>query len=491
MSIIKTVVKMSLIFILTTAIILPMTAANSFSQDIKATLFKEADQAKNSADDSKAELLAPKNYSKAMEYYHDAKDDLKKGENLEDIRKKLAAAESYFNKATKATKLAEITLANPMKARSDALNADAPNYAKELWKHAEEKFADAAEELENGDVNDSKEKGSEAETLYRKAELKAIKGNYLDETRSLIERAEDMDADDEAPVTLAKAKSLIEKTAQELEQNRYDTDYPRSLAKQAKYEAKHAIYLAKTIKDLKDADKEFEDVLLAAEKPLSKIAGTIDVVAEFDNGYDNTTSSIVDYIKTMQDKKVELEQDISDRNQQIENLKSRVAELEEKLGGVKKEKSELALRMEAQAKIKKKYEDVEKTFTKEEARVLRTPENELIIRLLGLNFASGKSVIEPKYFSILTKVQNAIKNFPESKIKVEGHTDSFGGDEMNLKLSQDRADAVKAYLMANMGLDESRIEAVGFGESNPIANNETSEGRTKNRRIDIIIQPNL
>ncbi len=487
----KFMLKMSMLLLAVVMFSVPMTAEKCYSQDIKTTLFKEANQAKQAADDSKADLLAPKNYSKAMDYYNDAKDDLKKGKNLDDIRKKLRAAESYFKQAAKATKLAEVTLANPMKARNDALDADAPNFATELWKDAEEKFADAAEELENGDVNDSKEKGSEAETLYRKAELKAIKANYLDETRSLIEKAEDMDADDEAPITLDKAKSLIEKTAKELEQNRYDTDYPRSLAKQAKYEARHAIYLTKTIKELDDADKEFEDVLLAAEKPLSEIASTIDVVAEFDNGYDQTTSRIIDYVKTMQDKNVELEQDLSDRNQQIAALKSRISELEGKLGGIEKEKSELALRIEAQAKIRKKYEDVEKTFTSEEARVLRTPENELVIRLLGLNFASGKSVIEPKYFSILTKVQNLIKNFPESKIKVEGHTDSFGGDEMNLKLSQDRADAVKAYLMANMGLDESRIKAVGFGESNPIANNETSEGRTKNRRIDIIIQPNL
>jgi outer membrane protein OmpA-like peptidoglycan-associated protein len=72
---------------------------------------------------------------------------------------------------------------------------------------------------------------------------------------------------------------------------------------------------------------------------------------------------------------------------------------------------------------------------------------------------------------------------------VEGHTDSYGSDASNLNLSQERADAVKAYLLANMSMDPSRIEAIGYGESKPIANNETAEGRAKNRRIEIVIHP--
>ena len=117
--------------------------------------------------------------------------------------------------------------------------------------------------------------------------------------------------------------------------------------------------------------------------------------------------------------------------------------------------------------------------------------NDVIVRLVGLSFDVGKSVIKPEHFGLLTKVQNAINTFPDCKISVEGHTDSHGSDVLNLSLSQERADAVMAYLVANMSIDSSRIEAVGYGESNPIANNETAEGRAKNRRIDIVIHPQL
>ncbi|MDX1467588.1 MAG: OmpA family protein, partial [Halomonas sp.] len=67
----------------------------------------------------------------------------------------------------------------------------------------------------------------------------------------------------------------------------------------------------------------------------------------------------------------------------------------------------------------------------------------------------------------------------------------FGGDELNQKLSQERADAVRQYLLANMSFDPARMDAIGYGETQPVASNETPEGRTRNRRIDVIIHPRL
>ena len=112
-------------------------------------------------------------------------------------------------------------------------------------------------------------------------------------------------------------------------------------------------------------------------------------------------------------------------------------------------------------------------------------------RKAGLNFDLGKSTIKPEYFGLLTKVQTAIKTFPGCEVTVEGHTDALGSDEINVKISQDRADAVRQYLLANMEVSDSQIEAVGYGETKPIASNETDESRKKNRRIDLVIKPNL
>jgi outer membrane protein OmpA-like peptidoglycan-associated protein len=143
-----------------------------------------------------------------------------------------------------------------------------------------------------------------------------------------------------------------------------------------------------------------------------------------------------------------------------------------------------------QEQIQQRFGQIAAVFTREEAQVLRRGD-EIIVRM-GLNFDSGSSVIKPEYFTLLRKIQTAIDVFPDSQVEVQGHTDSFGADELNRTLSEQRASAVQQYLLANMdSLGATAITAAGYGETVPLANNETPEGRTRNRRIDLLITPNL
>ena len=111
----------------------------------------------------------------------------------------------------------------------------------------------------------------------------------------------------------------------------------------------------------------------------------------------------------------------------------------------------------------------------------------LTIRLYGLNFPSGQAIIQPEYFSLLTKVQRAINEFPDRYILIEGHTDAVGNPESNKLLSERRAEVVKEYLLANMNLRPQQIAHYGLGDQRPVASNRTIEGRAKNRRIDVVI----
>ena len=89
--------------------------------------------------------------------------------------------------------------------------------------------------------------------------------------------------------------------------------------------------------------------------------------------------------------------------------------------------------------------------------------------------------------SLLDEIASVILAHPEiKKIRVEGHTDSDGPDSSNLKLSQARTQAVVDYLVSK-GVERSRLDPVGFGESRPIAENTTPEGKAKNRRVEFII----
>jgi OOP family OmpA-OmpF porin len=462
--------------------------AFSGDEKVKALIFHDVDSVLAVSNEVQADFLAPKSTKKAMELYSEASADYDKGKDLNGIKQKLQEAITYYGKGIKAVDLARLTFKNVLYLRANALRAGAPDKAGNAWQKAEKIFQEAAYQLEEGNINGAKGKAEDAENIYRTAELEAIKANYLNSTRELLRTAEKNNVGDKAPLTLAKAKDLASKAEIGLNENRYDTDEPRNLAIQAQYEAKHAIYLDKTIRDFEKSNKKLENLYLSFEEYLRLIAVNFDLVAEFDEGFSGPTNQIIMHITALQDTALALGQMLADYEMDLQTMKSRIAELEARLGDAAKEKTVLTSQLEKRAKIREMFAEIEKEFQPNEADVFRDGDN-IIIRLAGLNFASGKSEIEPKYFGLLTKVQKAIKIFPDFAIIVQGHTDSYGGDKQNLELSQGRASAVREYLIANMNLDAAKISSVGYGETMPIANNETPEGRAKNRRVDIVIQP--
>jgi outer membrane protein OmpA-like peptidoglycan-associated protein len=106
-----------------------------------------------------------------------------------------------------------------------------------------------------------------------------------------------------------------------------------------------------------------------------------------------------------------------------------------------------------------------------------------------INFETGRSTIKGESHAVLNQVALQILQHPEvRKVRVEGHTDSVGNEDDNLYLSQDRADSVRRYLILR-GVAKDRVIATGFGETRPIANNATAEGRRRNRRVEFVIVP--
>ena len=104
-----------------------------------------------------------------------------------------------------------------------------------------------------------------------------------------------------------------------------------------------------------------------------------------------------------------------------------------------------------------------------------------------VQFETNKAVLLPQSEQLLNEVADALKEHSEiDEVRVEGHTDSQGGDKPNMKLSEARAKAVRDYLIGR-GIDGSRLVAKGFGESKPVADNDTEEGRFKNRRVEFEI----
>ncbi len=550
------------------AILLLLGPAGAYAVDqAKEALFAPARSAFEAARSAQAEFFAPKSYEKATKYYRAAEQKFAANQDTEAVRADLAAATEQFRKALSDSKEAKAMFASTMKARADAEKLQAASHADDLWRRAEEKFSRAISDYERAAITAARQKGAQAEQLYRDAELATIKSTYLNEAQVELAQAERDRVGRYAPKTLQKAKDLLAQAATALDKNRYDADVPRSLARQAQDEVKHARYLAEAVQQARAERLTTEDLILMGEKPLRRISAAADMTATFENGYEGPTKKIIGYMETEQERAQKLEQDKNQLQEEISQLQARLAnasderaaltqrleaqfklreslerqiaslqaetqQLHLSLGGVSEERGALAdrlkrqtvlrenleqevdtlkreigvleqmvtnlsaqrellaKRLDAQTRVRDQTAQVEGMFARDQARILRQSDD-VIIRLVGLQFGVGQSNIEPKNFELLATVGKAIQLFPKSALTIEGHTDSYGGDGANLALSQKRADAVKQHLVSNLHIDPSRVNAVGYGETRPVANNETEEGRARNRRIDVVIRPLL
>ena len=117
---------------------------------------------------------------------------------------------------------------------------------------------------------------------------------------------------------------------------------------------------------------------------------------------------------------------------------------------------------------------------------LRETSRGLVISLSDILFDVNKATLKPGAEANLGRIAAILKQYPDKRISVEGHTDSQGSDDYNMRLSQDRASSVRTSLVAG-GVADSLIVARGFGESQPVATNDTPAGRQQNRRVEIIV----
>ena len=453
------------------------SAQSEVIAELKTSLFQAANAALKSANEARAALLSPTNYSEGAENYRRAEDILERCGNIDTIRRDLERAEKAFLKSAEQAALAATTFGSAIGARDDAMSANAEAYAADVWREAEITFNEAAVRLEKGRLERAQKEGSQAENQFREAELIAIKANYLNETRNLLEKAQEVKAPRYAPKSYERAASLLEQASSILETNRYDTDEPRNLAREAKHNALHAIYVSGLEEAIRSDDLTLEDILLEWEASIATLADLFDIAAHFDEGETEAITRIREQVVEMLSDNKSLNATLEDRQIQLDTLIQETASMERL--------SKLVARQERQ---RERLNQVEALFTENEALVLRQGDS-IILRVVGLNFDFGKYELKPEHQPLLSSIQRAINQFPDSNVVVEGHTDAFGSDASNLTLSQRRAEAVQTYLLENSPVSPGNLTALGYGESRPVSNNETEEGRKRNRRIDVVIYP--
>ncbi len=518
-------------------------------ESARLSLFKNADQALKNADQKASILFAPDLYLDAMDAYKEAGEDFDNGKDAADITIKLDSAASKFNEAATLSGKYGDYFKSTKTARDDAEKVESSKYSAPEWLKAEKTFREAIEFLDDSKSEKADSSSREAEQIYRVAELNAIKAAHLSDIRREINRLQDMGGKNNAQKSVKKAEKLANSVSDELDRQRYENDNAKRLAAQADYEVKHAAYIHDKVSAMKKEDVTYEDLILSEESDLIRIAEGLGLSLNFDKGFDGAVSNIMGAVQQQKNTIASMNEDIASKNKTLAELNDKITAREKQLQEISKKDEEfrkkikeaeelerqkkMAADMEVQKKIaqeqerqkklaeelerqkmtaeelaeqKKKAEDallkekelqaqqakkfkaIQSTLKPKEGKVLLDGNN-VIVRLTGLTFGSGKSVIEPKFFGILSKAMRIIDSFENCTVAVQGHTDAVGNEKNNLKLSKDRAESVRQYILANSSMTEDRIKSHGFGSSQPVAKNTTNAGRAMNRRIDVVITP--
>jgi outer membrane protein OmpA-like peptidoglycan-associated protein len=147
-----------------------------------------------------------------------------------------------------------------------------------------------------------------------------------------------------------------------------------------------------------------------------------------------------------------------------------------------------AQQKEAAERAEREKQELRARLLEQFNRVLPTTDTPrgLVVNMGDVLFDTGKADLRSAAREALAKLSGIVLNYPTLHLNIEGHTDSTGTEEFNQKLSEMRANNVRDYLVSQ-GLAADSLTAQGFGQSNPIADNKTSAGRQKNRRVEIVV----
>lgn len=460
-------------------------AAPAAAQDIEAEI-QSVEQRINEARAENLHLIAPRAFERAARRFQEARDQYEANGSLREIRSALETAGERLGEAKAVQEVGAVTLRDAIAARSDALAARAPEFASDEWEDAEEEMRDAGEQVEEGDQNDARSEAAKAVDRYRAAELNAIRADVLGRARQMRTQARDADADERARKTYHDASAKLQEAEQILEGDRYERGRAREQAQAAAEQYQRALRIAQLSARIGDEpEQRVEEYVLSAEAQLARVAEGLNLDPTFVGGMQPVVEQILPAIESLYEDRSGLEETLAERQQEIGRLRGRIDSMDARLAQLEEREQSVTAELRARQQRERTLQRARSIFSSDESEVL-TRDDALVMRLSGLNFPVGSAEIRPENFLLLTKLQRALRLFPEGQITVSGHTDTQGNDASNQRLSEERARAVREYLLANMtSLTSSRIEAVGYGESQPIASNDTEDGRRQNRRIDV------
>ncbi|HBF09174.1 MAG: hypothetical protein CMD81_04480 [Gammaproteobacteria bacterium] len=438
----------------------------------------EFQQAFNMAETSNLKILSPTHYEQAKAKLEQAMASAKRGK--ESSEKIAQEGMEILAQAKKTGDKSADMLDTVLEARLKAEKAGAPTLLKDEFKGADEDLADLAKAVEDNRLEKVREDRVVLAKTYRQLELKAMKQDIIESAQTAIKDATDMGAKKYAPKTFSQAEEEMRLALNILEVNRGASQEAENYAERARWWAERSMAVTETVKSFKQGDYTDEDIVLWYQEQISSAVAPVNKSLPLNYDHKRLMTSI----------RTDLEGVVSDNSQLASQNKMLSAESQTLANAGRQQAIEMQnklnmTRQQAQ-EADKKFEFVQGLFDEKEAVVFRQ-QNAVLLRTQGFDFPSGKSEITSGNFALLQKIIKAIDEYPTAKVAVSGHTDSVGDAQFNQKLSEDRAQKVAEFLIKVGNIDEDRISYKGYGEARPIASNDTQDGRSENRRVEITI----
>lgn len=470
----------------------------------------------NNAEISGVDYLAPKGYLQARAIYDEA---FELAQNKKPGAEKLASEGlAVLEKSVAQAEVARPVMQQVLDARAKAISASSPQLYAQKFEDLEEELKDATRALEAGKIEKGKNARIELIKSYAKLELKSLQGTTTKNAEEAIAEAKEAQAEEYAPKTLKLSQEELALALNILGTGRTQTEKSARHAAKSVYFANKSIQISKIVQEL-DA-KSLEEVLLWYQTQLETLYAPFGDKLLFDQENGEVIKQIRNEIamqiesrklaqasleKTKQ-KNLELKKELLLSNAAYkQKLSDSRSAYEEKITAIKRKSAMQMATLEAQKKgseasLKQEIEQIQKNtkkaqerydristmFTPDEANVYRQGNN-VLLETHAFNFAVGKSEISKENYALLEKILKATHEFKTPHLLIRGHTDSSGGDALNMKLSEERAQAVVSFLQKIGNIDPKRIEAKGYGETQPVASNDNAEGRARNRRIEVLI----
>jgi outer membrane protein OmpA-like peptidoglycan-associated protein len=417
----------------------PVDATDTFADD----LFYAKNQ--------RLDVLAPQNFAKAVEILAQAQAGRKNGLTGEQILLLVSKGRAYLDRASDIAARSSRVMAKVLKARDLAIQAGADQCGTQLasldsqFKVDSYKVEDRIP-LEDGAL-------SSLQLNYQELEKNSVVKSQLNETKDILAKAEKKNS------KVAKTKDYKE-AQDKLNQARamISSDCRGHVQTTAVQASRDSLQAAQHVFKLADSSGK-------VKKPTRAQQISSDIEKRLKESADPEADSSAIPVD-------------SERS---------VASTEPITGG---EIGAIVAQTDPKQKKERLHVGLEKAraeLAKEEADVY-VQGNSLVIRLKAINFPPGKAELPPDAIESLSKVKDVLQQMKGDKFIVEGHTDNVGNNQTNKILSQGRAEAVSEYFVSSKSAEPYQVNSIGYGDEQPIADNKTEEGRSLNRRVDIIIK---